>query len=110
IPKNPGYAIPRIGVLSDGGVVITGRGLPLAIYDPVNWVTRSILDPQIGWGRVFVRGDILVVERGGATRRYDMSTNGQHDLQRGWTHLAIGDGMTAMRVMRAGKYVATIYP
>ncbi|MBA2545038.1 MAG: WD40 repeat domain-containing protein [Deltaproteobacteria bacterium] len=109
--KPASFALPNVVVLSDGGVAITGRGLPLAIYDPATWTVRTTLDPQLGWGRAAGRGEILLVERGGVIKRWNTSTNGQRDLLRGYfTHAASASGVDIVRVARSGVWMAELYP
>jgi hypothetical protein len=105
------FALPHVAVVSEGGVVISGRGLPLHIYDPVTWGVRATLDNQIGWGRLTARGEILLAERLGTVKRWNITTNGQRDLPRGTvTHVAVADGIDIIRVARFGQWIAELHP
>jgi hypothetical protein len=86
---------PRVAVLKDGGVVITGQRQPLAIYDPASWTLRSVLDERTGWGDVSVRGDVLVATRDlREVMRFDVGTNGRRLLASGSAARALaGDGV-----------------
>lgn len=109
-PKPMSFAVPHVAVSSDG-VVITGRGLPLAIYDPKTWTVKTTLDNQLGWGRAAARDEILVVERLGLVKRWNVSTNGQRDLPRGTiTHMGVADGVEVIRVARRSVWMAELHP
>jgi hypothetical protein len=103
VKDDPGSAAPQIAVLGDGAVVITGRGLPLAIYDPATWTVRTVLDPALGWGRVSARGTALVAERKLRAHRFELASREHAPLASSPTsHLAVGDTIVATRSSATG--------
>lgn len=91
------------------GVVLTGPGLVLSVYDLKDFAARSTLDNSIGWSKIAGRGEILLAERGNQLRRFDLSTNGQRELGYGiTTHLVVAEGAEVYRVARNSKWVAEI--
>lgn len=104
VPKGS-LIFPRAVLVPDGGVVITGAGLPLSIYDAKDLSVRSTLDQAIGWGKVSARGEVLFAERNNVIKRFDVSTNGQRDY--GYilsSHLVSVEGGAVMRTLRGSKY------
>jgi WD40 repeat protein len=103
------FAIPQVAVTTEG-VVIAGRGLPLAVYDPTTWAVKTTLDPQLGWGKLGARGAILIANKD-KPRRFDLSTNGQRPIgERTTSQIAVGDGIDVMTTYESGKWIAMIYP
>ena len=105
------FAAPHAVLVADGGIAISGRGLPLSIYDPKTFAVKATLDTQIGWGRLSAHGEILLAERTGQVKRFNVVTNGQRDLPRGTvTHLVAADGVDIMRVARSSVWMAELHP
>jgi len=105
---NPSMVFPRAVRVGDG-VVITGAGLPLSVYDSKDFSVRNTLDTAIGWSNVAARGEILLAERNRSLKRFDLSTNGQRDLGYGVaTQLVVGDGADIYRVARDSKWIAEL--
>lgn len=99
---------PRAIRIGDG-VVISGAGLPLSIYEPKGLTVRSTLDNAIGWSSIGGRGEILLASRNNLVKRFDLGTNGQRDLGYGITsHLVTGEGADVYRVARNSKWIAEI--
>ncbi len=91
------------------GVVITGPGLVLSVYDLKDFTARSTLDNSMGWSKIAGRGEVVLAERNHQLRRFDLSTNGQRDLGYGiTTNLVVADGAEVYRVARNSKWIAEI--
>lgn len=95
----------EVAVLDDGGVVITGGELPLAIFDPATWLERRVLDAGLGWGPPIALGTTLLVARNTAdddrVSRFDLEA-GTRDMLGPARHLAAGGNVIARSVMDAG--------
>ncbi len=103
-------AIPKAAAVPNGGVVITGAGLPLSIYDSKDLSVRSTLDNASNWSNLAVRGDILLAERSSNLKRFDLTTNGQRAL--GWSltsGFVVGEGADVVRVTDNNKKILRIF-
>jgi hypothetical protein len=69
-----GYLRGDAVMLGDGGVVICGEGLPLAIYDPATWSVRKVLDDNHTWSELRTDGQALFGRRDFASMRIDLAT------------------------------------
>ncbi len=69
-----------VAVTADGGVVIAGKGLPLAIYDPASWRIRAVLAAEPGWNRPRIVGTTLAVELASTAYAFDLATGARKAL------------------------------
>lgn len=100
---------PRAVRVADG-IVISGGGLPLSVYDPKDLSVRATIDNEIGWSGLGARGDILLAERDHRIKRFDLSTNGQRDLGYGVsTHWVVADALDLIRVARDRKWIVELH-
>ncbi len=110
LPGKPTFVTPHAALVADGGVAISGRGLPLSIYDSKTWAVRATLDNTIGWSQLAARGEILIAAKTGALKRFNVDTNGQRELPYGVTsHLVVADGAAILRVARSGLWIVELH-
>ena len=83
-----GYLRGDAVMLSDGGVVICGEGLPLAVYDPSTWSVRKVLDDKHTWSDLRTDGQALFGRRDFASMRIDLATGTTTALGRVVIHAA----------------------
>ena len=69
-----------VAVTGDGGVVIAGKGLPLAIYDPRTWRITRVLAAELGWNRPRIVGTTLAIELGTTAFAFDLATGARTEL------------------------------
>ncbi|MCX5744296.1 MAG: hypothetical protein NT062_17540, partial [Proteobacteria bacterium] len=78
--KRVGTTAFEVAVLADGGLVITGRGLPLAIYDARTFAVRTTLDPELGWSHPRAVGTSLYAEQRYRGHRFELATGARIQL------------------------------
>lgn len=109
-----------VAVTDDGGVVIAGKGLPLAIYDPRTWQMRTLLAPERGWNRPRVVGGTLAVALADVAYGFDLATRARRVVGRTADVIATaprlarldldGDGVRRAVVLERGVARATLPP
>jgi hypothetical protein len=96
------YAHANGAVVLDEGVAIAGQGLPLAIYDPVTWKIRRIVDPVLGWSRPAGAGTVLYAYGKAGLRRFDLATGGSAPAGSATYYLA-----TARHLITRARYLGS---
>jgi len=104
--RSPNHA--GVAVMADGGVVIAGTGLPLAIYDPQTWKIRRILASEIGWNRPRISGATLGITLGSNAWKFDLATGEREELGPAATVQATAHRV-ALRVYDEGRWYAEVW-
>ena len=98
------YAHGNGAAVLDEGVAIGGQGLPLAIYDPVTWQVRRIVDPAIGWSRPAGVGKTLYAYGKDGLRRFDLATGQSAKVGTATYYLATATHLVT-RSLEKGRWV-----
>lgn len=99
------YTNPGAVMLDDGGIVITGPGLPLAVYDPATWTIREVLSSELSWSEPVASGSTVIAIRKAHAHRFEVGSTTTKDLGIA-SGAAIHGTHIATRVYESGKWFA----
>jgi hypothetical protein len=109
-PEGLAFTYAHVGgaVVLDEGVAIAGQGLPLAIYDPVTWKVRRVVDPAIGWSRPAGGGKLLYAFGKAGLKRFDLAAGTSERVGADTWYLATATHLVT-RGLERGRWVFDIH-
>lgn len=105
------YPPPRVVEMKTGDLLVTGPGLPLAIYDATTFAMKRPIDLGLDWTDVVVLDDAIVALEDKRLAAFDLVTGAKTPLalKMSGTTAVVGGGSTVVHAQYDGSWKAKVY-
>lgn len=105
------YPPPRVVEMKSGDLLVTGPGLPLAIYDATTFAMKRPIDLGLDWTEVVVLDDAIVALKDKVLAKFDLATGAKTplELKMSGSMGVVGGGSTVIHGQYDDGWKAKVY-